>query len=169
MKEALIAPPGCGHEKSKSAEASLDHGSDPSRPRAIPRLLGQSQGGVGLPAITVALIVLANLALPAASQESLQVAEASAPRSSTGDRAETSNAGACEIKELKKSEIQGVKVSFPDGSRFLINREDENEVAQVYVSDFALVQSLCRRPVAVRLMDEHVRGIRRRNAMAQVD
>jgi Tol biopolymer transport system component len=88
---------------------------------------------MGLPAVTVALIVMANLPPPAASQELLRVAEASAPRSKTGDRAETRDVDACEIKELKKSEIQGVKVSFPDGSRFLINREDENEVAQVYV------------------------------------
>ena len=40
---------------------------------------------------------------------------------------------ACEIRELKKSEVQGLKVYSPDGARFLINKEDEKGTAQVYV------------------------------------
>ena len=37
------------------------------------------------------------------------------------------------VKELKKSEIQGIRAYSPDGRRFLINKEDEHGVAQVYV------------------------------------
>ncbi len=132
MNEALIAPPGCGHESFQSARAEPDHGPVPSRLRPVRRLLGRLQGGVGLPAITAALIVLATLVPPAASQVSFQVAEASAPHSNPGRRAKTRDAGACEIKELRKSEIQGLRVYSPDGSRFLINKEDEKGVAQIY-------------------------------------
>jgi Tol biopolymer transport system component len=39
----------------------------------------------------------------------------------------------CQIESLKKSEIQGLRVYSPDGSRFLINKEDERGTAQVYV------------------------------------
>lgn len=40
---------------------------------------------------------------------------------------------ACEIKQLVKSEIQGLKKYSPDGERFLVNKEDVDEVAQVYI------------------------------------
>ena len=41
--------------------------------------------------------------------------------------------GACRVKELKKSEIQGVKTVSADGTRFLVNKEDEEGIGQVYV------------------------------------
>jgi Tol biopolymer transport system component len=40
---------------------------------------------------------------------------------------------ACGVQELKKSEIQGLKVYSPDGTRFLINKEDEKGTAQIYI------------------------------------
>jgi hypothetical protein len=40
---------------------------------------------------------------------------------------------ACAIKELKRSAVQGVKVYAPDRQRYLVNKEDENRIAQVYV------------------------------------
>jgi WD40 repeat protein len=43
------------------------------------------------------------------------------------------DAGACDVQELKRSDIQGLKVYSPDGSRFLINKEDERGTAQMYV------------------------------------
>lgn len=41
------------------------------------------------------------------------------------------------IKSLKKSAVQGLKVYAPDGRQYLINKEDEHGVAQMYVSDAA--------------------------------
>lgn len=41
--------------------------------------------------------------------------------------------GACSVKELKKSEIQGLKVPAPDGDRFVVNKEDEKGTAQIYI------------------------------------
>jgi hypothetical protein len=38
----------------------------------------------------------------------------------------------CAVQEFKKSAIQGLKVYAPDGSRFLINKEDEKGTAQIY-------------------------------------
>src|SRR6266487_1564045 len=40
---------------------------------------------------------------------------------------------ACRVKELKRSTTSGAKVYAPDGHRFLINKEDDNHIAQVYV------------------------------------
>jgi Tol biopolymer transport system component len=40
---------------------------------------------------------------------------------------------ACEVRQLAKSEIQGLKVYSPDGTRFLINKEDEKGTAQIYL------------------------------------
>jgi Tol biopolymer transport system component len=40
---------------------------------------------------------------------------------------------ACEVRELKKSETQGLKIYSPDGTRFVINREDAKGTAQIYV------------------------------------
>jgi hypothetical protein len=37
------------------------------------------------------------------------------------------------VKELKRSEIQGLRIYSPDGRRFLINKEDEHGIAQVYL------------------------------------
>lgn len=39
----------------------------------------------------------------------------------------------CAVKELKKSEVQGLRVYAPDGSRYLVNQEDEEGVDQIYV------------------------------------
>lgn len=39
----------------------------------------------------------------------------------------------CNVQTLKKSEIQGLRVYSPDGSRFLINQEDERHTAQIYI------------------------------------
>jgi hypothetical protein len=40
---------------------------------------------------------------------------------------------ACNVKELKKSDIQGQIVYSPDGLRFLVNKEDEKGTAQMYI------------------------------------
>jgi Tol biopolymer transport system component len=40
---------------------------------------------------------------------------------------------ACDVAELKKSETQGTQIPSPDGSRFLLNKEDEKGTAQIYV------------------------------------
>ena len=39
----------------------------------------------------------------------------------------------CEVAELKKSETQGLRVYSPDGKQVLINKEDEEGTAQVYL------------------------------------
>lgn len=39
----------------------------------------------------------------------------------------------CEVKELRKSPRQGLKVYTPDRSRFVINMEDRRKIAQLYV------------------------------------
>lgn len=55
------------------------------------------------------------------------------PYSHAGAQDAGGAAGVCTIRELKKSGIQGLKVYSPDGTRFLVNKEDEKGVAQVYV------------------------------------
>ncbi|MCC6587042.1 MAG: PD40 domain-containing protein [Bryobacterales bacterium] len=39
----------------------------------------------------------------------------------------------CSVRELRKSDIQGFKVYSPDGSRYVINKEDEHGTAQIYL------------------------------------
>lgn len=39
----------------------------------------------------------------------------------------------CAVRELKKSAVQGFKVYAPDGSRYVINKEDERGTAQIYM------------------------------------
>ena len=39
----------------------------------------------------------------------------------------------CQVGELKKSEIQGLRAYSPDGQRVLVNKEDEGGTAQVYL------------------------------------
>jgi hypothetical protein len=43
------------------------------------------------------------------------------------------DADACTVKELKKSAVQGLKVYAPDHRRYVINKEDEKKIAQMYV------------------------------------
>jgi Tol biopolymer transport system component len=40
---------------------------------------------------------------------------------------------ACTVRELKKSDVQGLRVYAPDGKRYLINKEDEEGTAQIYL------------------------------------
>src|SRR5215831_10791947 len=40
---------------------------------------------------------------------------------------------ACTVSELKKSDVQGLRVYAPDGKRYLINKEDEEGTAQIYL------------------------------------
>ena len=47
--------------------------------------------------------------------------------------ASSGGADACQVKELRKSAIQGLRRISPDGTRFLVNKEDEAGIAQVYV------------------------------------
>ena len=37
------------------------------------------------------------------------------------------------VRALRKTDVQGIKVYSPDGTRYLINKEDENGIAQVYI------------------------------------
>ena len=39
----------------------------------------------------------------------------------------------CSVTALTKSALLGLKVYAPDGTRYLINKEDEGGVAQVYI------------------------------------
>lgn len=39
----------------------------------------------------------------------------------------------CAVRELKKSDVQGFKVYAPDGSRYVINKDDERGTAQIYM------------------------------------
>jgi Tol biopolymer transport system component len=52
--------------------------------------------------------------------------QGSSPQSGPAD-------GPCAVAELKRSAVQGLKVYAPDGKRYLMNKEDEEGTAQVYV------------------------------------
>ena len=39
----------------------------------------------------------------------------------------------CAVKHLRKSDAQGLKVYSPDGARYLLNKEDEEGTAQIYI------------------------------------
>jgi Tol biopolymer transport system component len=45
----------------------------------------------------------------------------------------SANAGDCGVRELKRSAMTGLKAYSPDGSRYLLNREDEKGTAQMYL------------------------------------
>jgi Tol biopolymer transport system component len=47
------------------------------------------------------------------------------------------------VKSLKQSDIQGLRGYAPDGKRFLINKEDEKGVAQVYIGEDGKSQLTC--------------------------
>lgn len=59
--------------------------------------------------------------------------EAQRRRREINRRPAASTAGACAVQELKRSPVTGLKVYSPDGSRFLLNREDEHGTAQMYL------------------------------------
>jgi Tol biopolymer transport system component len=42
---------------------------------------------------------------------------------------------ACSVKELKKSDVQGLKVYSPDGRKYLLDKKDNNGISQVYMGD----------------------------------
>lgn len=44
-----------------------------------------------------------------------------------------SDIGPCAVAALRKSDVQGLKVYSPDRSRFVINKEDKDGTAQIYV------------------------------------
>ena len=66
-------------------------------------------------------------------------AQTSAPPSTTpvvpdSSRAlPTSAEGACAVRELKRNQEAGVVVPSPDGTRYLVNKEDARGVAQIYI------------------------------------
>jgi Tol biopolymer transport system component len=62
------------------------------------------------------------------------VQETSPPRSKDGFPARNRKTEACDVQTLKRSEIQGLRVYSPDGSRFLINKKDGKGIAQIYIS-----------------------------------
>jgi Tol biopolymer transport system component len=39
----------------------------------------------------------------------------------------------CRVQSLRRSEVRGLRVSSPDGRRYLINKKDERGTAQIYV------------------------------------
>lgn len=56
-----------------------------------------------------------------------------APHEEARPTLSSSRADACAVKEIRKSEIQGLKVYSADGSRFLIKKEDEKGIGQIYI------------------------------------
>ncbi|MBA2413334.1 MAG: hypothetical protein H0V63_10985 [Burkholderiaceae bacterium] len=56
---------------------------------------------------------------------------AAAPLASSASRSTPDLA--CAIEQLKKSEVQGLKMYSPDRSRFLVNKEDDKGVHQIYI------------------------------------
>ncbi|MEO7274794.1 MAG: hypothetical protein ABIX28_07035 [Vicinamibacterales bacterium] len=56
-------------------------------------------------------------------------------RPGAGVTAVTDPVPACTVKSITKSAIQGLKVYSPDAAKYLLNKEDANGVAQVYVAN----------------------------------
>lgn len=50
---------------------------------------------------------------------------------------------ACAVKELKKSEVQGLKMYSPERSRYMINKEDDKGIHQIYVGTDASSDLTC--------------------------
>ena len=50
---------------------------------------------------------------------------------------------ACTVKELRKSEVQGLKMYSPDRSRFLINKEDDKRIHQLYIGRDGSAELTC--------------------------
>jgi len=73
------------------------------------------------------LLLLMTGPVPGASPVAAQ--RGSGPRNRGGNR----GGDACDVVELRKSETQGLQITSPDGSRFLVNKEDEKGTAQIYV------------------------------------
>jgi hypothetical protein len=80
--------------------------------------------------------VLADHVEPAGFAESLprHVPHTTTPRSHGSSPARDAGTRACNVALLKKSDIQGLRVYSPDGTRFLINKKDDKGVAQIYIN-----------------------------------
>jgi Tol biopolymer transport system component len=50
---------------------------------------------------------------------------------------------ACAVAELKKSDAGGVIVPSPDGKRYLVNKEDERGIGQIYIGDAGQSEVAC--------------------------
>jgi Tol biopolymer transport system component len=77
-------------------------------------------------AVLIGLAACSAKSQPQQQRRATPANRAEAARQLSGD-------GACAVKELKKSDLQGFKVYAPDGNRFLLNKEDQEGTAQVYL------------------------------------
>ena len=66
-----------------------------------------------------------------------------APGSADSSVASARDPQACAIKELKKSEVQGLKMYSPDRSRYLINKEDDKGIHQIYIGNEGSPELTC--------------------------
>jgi len=64
------------------------------------------------------------------------------PRSSSSVTTDADIA-ACGVKELKKSDVQGLKVYSPDGRKYLLNKEDKKGVFQIYIGNDSSSELTC--------------------------
>jgi Tol biopolymer transport system component len=55
------------------------------------------------------------------------------PGQEQSSRRRSTSADPCAVRSLKKSPLQGFRVPSPDGRQFLVNKEDEEGVAQIYI------------------------------------
>ena len=74
------------------------------------------------------LIAAAVLAMP---QRPQSAAEPQRRPGNAGRQSRWPDAGACSVQELKRGD--GLRAYSPDGSRFIVNREDEKGTAQMYL------------------------------------
>ncbi|HYI95003.1 MAG TPA: hypothetical protein VEX68_15775 [Bryobacteraceae bacterium] len=53
------------------------------------------------------------------------------------------SADPCAVRTLRKSPLQGFRVPSPDDHRYLVNKEDEDGVAQIYIGDQGSEELTC--------------------------
>ncbi|MCI0557091.1 MAG: hypothetical protein MN733_01240 [Nitrososphaera sp.] len=92
-----------------------------------PRKLRRSSSNRGASGLAVVIPL-------AALSACTQLPETHPPTANDASVAPARDTRDCTIKELKKSEIQGLKVYSPNGKKYLINKEDDKGIAQIYIS-----------------------------------
>ena len=81
---------------------------------------------------------------PGGSPSPVPGTPAAAPTASNPSPSPTAgNPNACNVAKLSKSAVQGLKVYSPGGDRYIINKEDDKGVGQIYVGTTGSAQLTC--------------------------
>ena len=93
--------------------------------------------------ITRFLIVLAAITACSMPQPEFALPTVGALEPAPGPIPYPQDAGACSVKKIERSNTSGLTIFSHDGTKYLVNKEDENEIPQIYVGNAGDKNHVC--------------------------